>query len=147
MEVQLGPGRGLLQVEASGEAPAVRRPIDPHILDAALDAEGVQPAVVVVGGAVAAVDRDVEQVRALDEAQVAELEGDLAPARGPAGHVVLEVGVGPVDAHPGGGEDPDAEDEVLHLRPRLPAEAKGHALTGSEYVALLAPGVDDEQPP
>ena len=79
---------------------------------------------VVVGRAVAPMHGDVEEVRALDEAQVVELEGDLAPARGPAGHEVLEVGVGPVDADPVGGEEADPEHEVLHLAARLHVEAR-----------------------
>ena len=63
----------------------MRGAVEAHVLEAALHAERVQAAVVVVGRAVAAVRGDVEEVGALDEAQALEREPDLRLAREPPG--------------------------------------------------------------
>ena len=112
-QLQLSAPRAAGRARRRPERPAVERAVDADVLDAALDPERVQPAVVVVGRAVALVRGDVEQVGALDQAQVLDREAHLGLAREAARDVVLEVGVGAVDADAVRREQADAEDEVL----------------------------------
>src|SRR5262249_46278483 len=104
-ELELAARRGRVERRPPAEGPPVERAVDPHVLDAALDAERVLAAQVVVGGAVAPVRRQVDEVRAFDEAQVLERDAHLGLAFEAARDVVLEVGVGAVDAGAVGGEE------------------------------------------
>ena len=57
--------------------------------------------------------------------------------------MLFEVGVGPVDADPVGGEEADAEDEVVDGLGRAHREGDGQGLPGHEDVTLVASLVEE----
>ena len=92
---------------------------------------------VVVGRAVAAVGGDVEQVRALDQAQVLQHEGDLTRPFQPPRLEVLDVRVGPIHGDAVRVEHADPEHEVFDGPGRGDGQGHGEALARHVDVALV----------
>ncbi len=113
MEVQLGAGRGWQELGSALEGPPVLRPVHADVLETALHPEGMMAPQIVVGGAVALVGGDVDEIGALDEAEVGEEQADLSLAVDAFGLELFEVGIGPVHVHSVGSEQAEAEDEVF----------------------------------
>src|SRR6185436_1055808 len=135
-ELQLAATGGRVERRPAREAPAVDGPVESHVLDPRLDAERVLAAPVVVRRAVALVGREVDEVGALDEAQALERDAHLGLALEAARNVVLEVGVGAVDADAVGREQADPEHEVLDRLARGDREHELERLAGHEHVPL-----------
>src|SRR5262252_333097 len=102
-----------LEDDAVGERPRMPRPVDADVVDAGLDAEGIEQAMVVVRDAVALVHGDVDLVGAFDQIEAVDGEGRFGVAGEAHRRHLLEIGVRAVAADALGVEQADAEDEVV----------------------------------
>src|SRR5258708_26322058 len=132
-----------LELHRRRKGPPMARSVDADVVDGRLQAERVEQAVIVVGEAVALVDRDVDLVGALDEIEAVDGKRRFGLAAQMLRVHLLEIRVGAIAADAVRVEEADAEHEVVgRLRCARP-DADRQRLAGVKHERRLSAAVEE----